>query len=143
MRFQVPQFIEVEDKIVGPLTLKQFIYLAGAGGICVVLYTTLPGFLAIFFMLPVAALGGALAFLKINNRSFIEILEAFFKFTIGGKLYLWKQRHGQEIRTIAKKDENKEPLVPRLSGSKLKELTWSLDVKEHREEIRRYKEGKQ
>src|SRR3989344_2665997 len=32
MEYQVPQFIEVEDKIIGPLTLKQFIYLAGEAG---------------------------------------------------------------------------------------------------------------
>ena len=32
MRFQVPQFIEIESKIFGPLTFKQFIYLAGGGG---------------------------------------------------------------------------------------------------------------
>ena len=47
MRFQVPQFIEVEDKIFGPLTLKQFIYLAGAGGLVFVLWRVLPLFVAI------------------------------------------------------------------------------------------------
>ncbi|TSC80302.1 MAG: hypothetical protein G01um101429_152 [Parcubacteria group bacterium Gr01-1014_29] len=31
-QFQVPQFIEVEDKIFGPLTTKQFFYLLGGGG---------------------------------------------------------------------------------------------------------------
>jgi hypothetical protein len=44
MRFQVPQFTDVEDKIVGPLTLKQFVYLAGAGGGCIILYSFLPAF---------------------------------------------------------------------------------------------------
>jgi len=32
MRFEVPQFIEVEDKIFGPFTWKQFIYLMGGEG---------------------------------------------------------------------------------------------------------------
>ncbi|TSC61742.1 MAG: SsrA-binding protein, partial [Parcubacteria group bacterium Athens0416_74] len=32
MQFQVPQFIEVEDKIVGPLTFKQFVFIAGGLG---------------------------------------------------------------------------------------------------------------
>ena len=27
MQYQVPQFIEVEDKIFGPLTFKQFLYI--------------------------------------------------------------------------------------------------------------------
>jgi len=33
MRFEVPQFIDVEDKLFGPLTFTQFVYLAGSGGI--------------------------------------------------------------------------------------------------------------
>ena len=32
MQFQVPQFIEIEDKIIGPFTVKQFIYLVGGAG---------------------------------------------------------------------------------------------------------------
>ena len=48
MQFQVPQFIEIEDKIFGPLTFKQFIYLAGGGGLCFLLYTILPFFLRYF-----------------------------------------------------------------------------------------------
>ena len=42
MDYQVPQFIEVEDKLVGPLTFKQFVYLAGGAGICVILFVFLP-----------------------------------------------------------------------------------------------------
>jgi len=38
MQYQVPQFIEVEDRIIGPLTLKQFLYLAFAGAILFVLW---------------------------------------------------------------------------------------------------------
>ena len=45
MRFEVPQFIEVEDKIFGPFTWKQFIYLAGGAGAAVTLYLMLPFFL--------------------------------------------------------------------------------------------------
>ena len=52
MQFQVPQFTEAEDKIVGPLTLRQFIYIAAAGGVSVMLYfaviTWLWAFLSMF-----------------------------------------------------------------------------------------------
>jgi hypothetical protein len=48
MRFQVPQFIEVEDKIFGPLTVKQFIYLAGGAGLVFILYHFLPTWISIF-----------------------------------------------------------------------------------------------
>src|SRR3990172_12458701 len=42
MQFQVPQFIEIEDKIFGPLTFKQFIYVAGGAGACYLLWRVLP-----------------------------------------------------------------------------------------------------
>jgi hypothetical protein len=133
MRFQVPQFTDIEDKIIGPLTLKQFIYLAGSAGVCVVLYTFLPLFIAIILMAPIAGLGLALAFLKIHNRPFIKIMEASFKYIIGDRLYIW--RHRPKILEKKSTEEEKiEPtgaLLPRLNKSKLKDLTWSLDVKEN------------
>lgn len=127
MRFQVPQFTDVEDKIIGPLTLKQFIYLAGCAGICVVLFTFLPTFVAVILSVPVAVFGAALAFYKINNQPFIRMVEYFFKYTITSKLYIW--------RNDEKKVASKEYMpvmpgsVPKLSQSKLKDLAWSLSVK--------------
>ncbi|MSU55479.1 MAG: PrgI family protein [Candidatus Taylorbacteria bacterium] len=130
MRFQVPQFIEVEDKIFGPLTIKQFIYLAGGGGLSFIIYTyvsKLSFILAIIFIIPVAALSLALAFYKVNNRSFINVLESAFKYLMANKLYIWKKQD----RKPEHKDvpvETSELFVPRLSDSKLKDLTWSLDI---------------
>ena len=75
MRFQVPQFIEVEDKVVGPLTLKQFMYLAGGAGMAFVAYRFLPLFIAIFVIPAIAGLSLALAFYKVNNKPFVDLLE--------------------------------------------------------------------
>ena len=131
MRFQVPQFIEVEDKIFGPLTFKQCIYVGGVVGISVVLFFILPNFLAFIISLPIFIFAMALAFYKINNRPFIHMVEAFFKYTIASKLYLWKK----EDKAVVAKQKEKKPLeqvfVPKLSESKLKELTWSLDINEN------------
>jgi len=92
MEYQVPQFIEVEDKIIGPLTLKQFIYIAGTVGLCVVFAFYLPLVFAIVLSVPVVALGGALAFYKINGKPFIELLEAGFNYYTGAKFFLWKHK---------------------------------------------------
>lgn len=129
MQFQVPQFIEVEDKIFGPLTFKQFIYVAGALGVSFVIFSYLPFFIAVLIIIPVAALGFALAFYKMNGRPFILTLEALFKYSLNKKLYIWK-RGEKKPGTEQKSDEAAAQglVVPRLSDSKLKDLAWGLDV---------------
>ena len=134
MRFQVPQFIEVEDRIFGPLTLKQFIYMAGGGGLSFLVYTLLDSL--ILSALPIAlimTISSLLSFYKVNNKSFINVVESAFKYYTGHKLYIWKK----EDKTQDKKVETTKDLknyasimVPKISDSKLKDLTWSLDIKE-------------
>ena len=133
MRYQVPQFIEVEDKIFGPLTFKQFIYLAGAGGICLFFFTLLPLYFAVLCMIPFIALGFALAFYKVNGRPFLMAIEHAFTYFFGHKLYLWKQRDPKAASS------NSIPVpaaaintlgVPKLSNSRLKDLAWSLNIKD-------------
>ncbi len=131
MRYQVPQFIEVEDKIFGPLTLKQFIYLAGGGGLCLIFFTLLPLFVAIPCMIPVIALCVGLAFYQVNGRPLIDALEHATAYFFGTKLYLWKQHQ------VDPAEATKAPVpvqmvggVPKLSQSKLKDLAWSLNIKD-------------
>lgn len=131
MDYQVPQFIEVEDKIIGPLTLKQFIYLAGGAGICAIFLLYLPLFIGILLSIPVAALAGALAFYKVNNKNFVEVLEAGFKYYTGGRLYLWKKEPKAAPKQVVSVSET--PTGPQklgLTRGKLEELAWSLDIKD-------------
>jgi hypothetical protein len=134
MRYQVPQFIEVEDKIFGPLTFKQFIYVAGGVGACVLLFTFLPNFLALLLSAPIAALAGALAFYKHNGKPFINLLESFFQYSLTNKLYIWKKANPPPGQGRSSNQQPVQPLeqikVPKLSESKLKDLSWSLDIKD-------------
>ncbi|MFT5037280.1 MAG: hypothetical protein ACI9VM_000859 [Candidatus Azotimanducaceae bacterium] len=91
MRFEVPQFIEIEDKIFGPFTWKQFIYLAGGIGFAVVLYLTTGIFIFVIFGLPIGILAALLAFYQVNNRPFSGFLESMLKYFSGSRLYLWKR----------------------------------------------------
>lgn len=134
-QYQVPQFIEVEDKIFGPLTLKQFIYVAGGGGVCLALFTILPMWLSIPLMLPPLALSLALAFYQVNDRPFIVAMEHAFSYYIGSKLYLWVPRTQQKSAAIPTSEvPGQKPTaalpVPKLSESKLKDLSWSLNIKD-------------
>lgn len=139
MEYQVPQFIEVEDKIFGPFTFKQAIYLGGGIGLGAIVFFTLPLFLAVLIMVPVGALTFALAFYRINNKPFVEIMEAAFTFYLGNRLYLWKKEKAPKEETAPL------PVAPQadvqklgLSQSKLRELALSLDIqdRETREEDR-------
>ena len=130
MEFQVPQFIEVEDKIFGPFSFKQFIYLFGGAGLIFIIYVSMPLYIAIFLIVPVGVFAAALAFYKVNDRPFILVVESAFKYAFSHKLFIWKKTPKKKSK---KKEEVKKEgfIVPRLSDSKLRDLSWSLDIKEH------------
>lgn len=134
MQYQVPQFIEVEDKIFGPFTLSQFIYLAGGVGFLVAMWLVLPLWLAIIVGVPVAGLGAALAFLKVNERPLIATIESAFDYFFRPKLYVWEKKQKAAISDIALPGENAEDpakYVPAATANKIKDLAWGLDVHEH------------
>lgn len=91
MQYEVPQFIEVEDKIFGPLTWRQFLYLGGGVGAAVVMFFMLPLIFFVIFGIPLAALALALSFYPVNSRPFSYFLEAFLTYASGPKLYLWRK----------------------------------------------------
>lgn len=132
MQFQIPQFIEVEDKIFGPLTFRQFVYLAGGAGAAYLCWRVLPIFLAGPFIIGFVGIAAALAFLQYNGRPFILALEHGFSFLIHPRLYLWNnERKRSVVQGIkAAPAETAQVYVPKLSDSKLHELSWSLDIKE-------------
>lgn len=139
MEYQVPQFIEVEDKLVGPLTLKQFIYIAGGGGICVIAFAYLPIIAAFAISALVAAFTVALAFYKVNGKPFISMLEAGVNYYLKGKLFLWK--HGNDkikkedgaaavAAAAAEASIRSSRSASKLTQGKLSELAFSLDVRD-------------
>jgi hypothetical protein len=135
MRFQIPQFIDVEDKIFGPFTLKQFIYLAGGGSVGVVSVLFLGWFFGLVVASPVIVLAAALAFYKVNNRPFIFVLESAFKYFTKDKLYIWNKKEMGEKGVGEKEKKYSTLVVPNLSNSKLKDMNWELDVKKREDEV--------
>ena len=129
MEYQVPQFIEVEDKVFGPLSLKQFIYIAGGLGLCVILLLTLPFFLGVLLAIPVAIGSGALAFYKVHNKSLVDIIEAAINFYTKDRLYLWKKEPKPATPEAPAPTPAARPPM-KLTRGKLKELAWSLDIKD-------------
>ena len=133
MQFQVPQFIEVEDKIFGPLTFRQFVYLGGGAGLSYILYRVLPIYIAFPLIAGAAGFAIALAFLQFNGRPFILAVENAFYFMLHPRLYLWNNERkpaGKRAKEIIPSGKSTDVYIPKLSESRLHELAWSLDIKE-------------
>lgn len=92
MQFQVPQFIDVEDRIIGPLTLRQFLYLSGAGGFSFILFFALQTWLWIIATTILGIIAAAFAFIKLNGKSLGLIMVAALKYAWQPKFYLWRRQ---------------------------------------------------
>jgi len=137
MQFQVPQFIEVEDKVIGPFTFKQFIYLLGGAGMSYIIYQLIPSPFSYLLIVPVAGFSGALAYYKINERPFAQVVESWVKFNFSIKRYLWRKeaapvkKEALEIEKMIGSAGAQKVTTPKLTAGKLKDIAWSLDIQEN------------
>ncbi len=126
MRFEIPQFINIEDKIFGPFTLKQFLYLIGGAGGGYIAYRFLPLFLAIPVIGLIVGFALALAFYKVNNQPFIEIVEGFLTYSFKSKMYLWKKEKNETIQKSSAPPVPTE--TPSLEPKNFDQLARNLDL---------------
>jgi len=117
MQFQVPQFIEVESKIVGPLTIKQFFYLAGAFLLNFVFYFFLATWLWFIILLLTSGLAIAFAFVKINGRPFSIFIGALVGYFLRPRFYLWQKAGikppSQELSSLELKLKTSSQPIPK------------------------------
>lgn len=91
MRFQVPQFIETEVKIIGPFTLKQFLFLAVGAVLIYILQYVLSLTYLIMAGLPIAMISFALAFYKVDGVPLPKYLLMALSFMTGPKRYQFRK----------------------------------------------------
>ncbi len=89
--FQVPQFIDEQPKVVGFLTLPQFLYLAAAAGISFASFYVFTFILWLFITLVVATVAIALAFVKVNGQSFPAVLRSALTYYWKPRIYTWSR----------------------------------------------------
>ncbi|MDO8600786.1 MAG: PrgI family protein [bacterium] len=129
-QYQVPQFITVEDKIFGPFTLRQFIYLIAGLGIMVIFWNVFEMVAFIIFSIPVASLAVSLAYLKINEQPLAKVILNGFHYFVRPRLYIWKKKRPEIVTGEAEKKATAPVGLTKLTESKLNDLAWSLDIKE-------------
>ena len=128
MLLNVPQFIDVEDKVAGPLTAKQIFWLVGMGAVLFIVWTFFDS--ATFFTLaiPIILLFAVFAFYRPYNQSMISFTVNSAMFFFRPKLYTW-DRPGVIKQPVVKPREEKMALEGprRLSIEEIRELARAVD----------------
>lgn len=102
-QFTVPQFIDVEDKIFGPITTRQFIILLVGALLTFIAFKLADAALFIFLL---ALIGGStlvIAFVKINGQPFHYFILNLIQTIRRPSRRLWNKRYTkQELQEIMK-----------------------------------------
>ena len=128
MRFEVPQFIEIEDKIFGPFTWKQFIYIGGGSITVAVLFFMTPFVVFLLVGGPIGLLSFLLAFYPVNHRPFSIFLESMLRYLKNHRLYLW-QKKGTGIYSDMAAPSGPATYIPPTNNSNLTSLSRKLELK--------------
>lgn len=141
MQFKIPQDVQIEDKIIGPITMRQLIILGIGGGITYAIYISL----ASKYSWPVwgppvgilSLLTLAISFAKINEMSFTEYVLFYILYQIRARKRCWQQMGGDvfvssftQASAPAKKEKKiiEKQKQDTLKITKLDDLTRILDT---------------
>lgn len=133
MQYKVPQDVQREDTIIGPITLRQLIMLAIGGGIAYALYVTLArGWTWQVWLPPVAIVSIitlAFTFLKVHGLSFHIFLMNFIEYKVLPQKRFWIQGSDQPLilKEEKKKEAPKKVTGPYKKQKSIEELTNILD----------------
>lgn len=137
MQYSVPQFVEIEDKIIAFLTLKQFLILLG-GGLVIFLLWSIFGASIIFFLLTLPTIGffALLAFGKFNGRPLLANAPHLVSFFLKPRVRIFHRISDLKTLSIVKKQEPvaSAALPEQPVSSRLKRLAYLLDQKTAEEE---------
>jgi len=123
-QFLVPQFIDIETKIIGPITTRQFLIMTIAGMIDFILYKIMYFNTFLVISILVTAIFGIVAFFKVNGMPFHFFVLNLIQTLQRPSLRLW---HKEEISGLPKEEkvEIKREFVAKapLPGSRLSALS--------------------
>ncbi len=132
--FTVPQFIDVESKIIGSLTVRQFLICLTGIIIMFISYRLFSFMIFVTISVFCFAIFGSFAFMKINGRPFHYFVLNFIQTSKKPALRVWNHRNKDKDFQEAKvdktaKDKEFIPSKGKLSSSRLNELSLVVDTK--------------
>ena len=122
-QFVVPQFIDVEDKIFGPISVRQFLILLAAGILIFIFYKLFT--MVLFIILTVITGGTAIvfAFVKIKGQDFHYFILNLFQYTRKDRLRVWDKRYTKdELNFLRQREEHKQQEVQEKKKAKKKRI---------------------
>lgn len=128
-QFVVPQFIDVEDKIFGPVTSRQFVILLVGGMLIFISYKLADFMLFIFLLAIIGGMSLILAFVKINGQAFHYFILNIVQTARRPGLRIWNKKHNKdELKYYINLNEIEEveeqiKKVPRLSYNRIRDLS--------------------
>ena len=128
MQFTVPQFIEVEPKVLGPITVRQFLVMLVTVGFLFVFYKLFDFTLFLILGIPTFIFAILIAFAKINGQNFHFFLLNMFITFKKPKIRIWKKIAPMKQVELKKKTKDKPSVAPQkkpilVQGAKLSELS--------------------
>ena len=133
MRYKVPQNIDMPDRILGPLTMLQFVYAVVGGGLAYVSFVSLPAPLSTILAIMIALLTLAIIFLKINERPFIHFVVSFIQYLTTPRSRVWHKGSESDLSVEiyhSKKKENELSATQKhVQGSQIADFAKRLDSK--------------
>lgn len=130
----VPQFLDVEDKIIGPITVRQFIEILIGSIIIFIFYKLFDFSLFLVSGLIVFTIMMTFAFYKVNGQPFHNFLLNFIATIKNPKLKIWRKMiSDKEIRSMIQQPVEIKTVVtqikrPIISSSSLSELSLIVDT---------------
>lgn len=131
MQFLVPQFLDVEDKIFGPLTVRQFIILIVAAGLLFVSFRFADLSLFLFEAFFIVVTTVAFAFIRVNGRPFHNFLVHLIQMFQRPQLRIWHRDISSDELKLPKPVEQQRNVPVKklpLSASRLAELSLVVDT---------------
>lgn len=129
MLFNIPQFIDKEDKIVGPLTAKQLGWLAGGGILVGILWGIFRGSVVLYLTaVPAIGMAIAFAFYRPFNQSLVSFIISIISFFFHEKIYIWRRLPEEKVPIKKIRPENRPAPEKKFDFKKTEEISKLLDL---------------
>lgn len=132
-KFVVPQFIDSEDKILGPITVRQFLLCLGATFIAFIEYKLLTLLTFVFAVVPTVGIAALFAFVKINGAPFHVFFANALQTRLRAKLRVWnKELNNAELKALMKQPPKAVIIAayakPRPESTRLRDLALTVNT---------------